>query len=128
MQFILASESARRVALLEQVGYDFEARTSGFPEVTLDDPRETVQANARGKALSVAREAPDRVVLGADTIGLSGTYHRFRSDRLGQDYGDEIDVLASVKVKHATVSARYARYHADAFATDTDKAWLQLSM
>ena len=65
-------------------------------------------------------------VLGADAIALSGAYHRFRSDRLGIAYGDEVDLLASVKKKRTTLSARYARYKADAFATDTDKAWLQL--
>ena len=68
MRFVLASESARRVALLEMAGYDFVARKSGFPEVTLDDPRETVEANANGKALAVAREEPGTVVLAADTI------------------------------------------------------------
>lgn len=68
MQFILASESPRRVALLRQAGYDFEARKSGFPEVTLDDPRETVEANARGKALAIAGSEPEAVVLAADTI------------------------------------------------------------
>lgn len=66
--FVLASESARRVDLLRSAGYDFEARKSGFPEVTLEDPKETVLANARGKALAVAEETPDPVVLGADTI------------------------------------------------------------
>ncbi len=68
MQFVLASESPRRVDLLRQVGYDFEARKSGFPEATLDDPRETVEANARGKALAVASNEPETVVLAADTI------------------------------------------------------------
>ena len=53
--------------LLRTAGYDFEARRSGFPEVTLDDPAETVQANARGKALAIARD-PETVVLAADTI------------------------------------------------------------
>lgn len=65
-------------------------------------------------------------VLGVDAVTLSATYHRFDSDRLGQHYGDEIDLLASVKRGRATVSARYAHYKAGAFATDTDKAWLQL--
>ena len=65
---ILASESARRVDLLTLAGYEFEARKSGFPEVTLADPRETVEANARGKALTVAGEWPDDVVLGSDTV------------------------------------------------------------
>lgn len=68
MHFVLASESPRRVALLRMAGYDFAARKSGFPEVVLDDPKETVEANARGKALSVADKLPSEVVLAADTI------------------------------------------------------------
>jgi septum formation protein len=65
--FTLASESARRVSLLRSAGYDFDTRKSGYPEVTLKDPKETVMTNARGKALAVA-DASGRVVLGADTI------------------------------------------------------------
>ncbi|MCA1719139.1 MAG: Maf family protein, partial [Actinobacteria bacterium] len=66
-QFVLASESARRVDLLRMAGYDFEARKSGFPEVVLEDPKETVEVNARGKALAVA-DLSGEVVLGADTV------------------------------------------------------------
>lgn len=66
MQFVLASESARRVDLLRQAGYEFETQKSGFPEVTFEDPKKTVQANARGKALAVS--TGDAVVLGADTV------------------------------------------------------------
>jgi septum formation protein len=66
--FILASESARRVGLLRTAGYDFETRRSGFPELTLVDPKETVEANARGKALAVAEEEPEDVILAADTV------------------------------------------------------------
>lgn len=67
MQFVLASESARRVDLLRTAGYDFEARRSAFPEVTLPGPRETVETNARGKALAVSGKTAE-VVLAADTI------------------------------------------------------------
>jgi nucleoside triphosphate pyrophosphatase len=67
LRFVLASESARRVDLLRAAGYDFDARRSGFPEVSLPDPRETAETNARGKALAVAAET-DAVVLGADTV------------------------------------------------------------
>ena len=67
MGFVLASESARRVGLLRAAGYDFETRKSGFPELTLEDPKTTVEANARGKALAVARD-PDDIVLAADTV------------------------------------------------------------
>jgi septum formation protein len=67
VNFTLASESARRVDLLRSAGYTFETRKSGFPEVTAEGPGETVETNARGKALAVARGTPG-VVLGADTV------------------------------------------------------------
>jgi hypothetical protein len=59
-----------------------------------------------------------------DPIIVSATWHRFASDRLDQ-YGNELDLLASVRRGRATFSARYARYRAT-FATDTDKVWLSL--
>ena len=68
MRFVLASESPRRVSLLRLAGYDFVVQKSGFPEVVLDDPRETAEANARGKALAVAADFRGEAVLAADTI------------------------------------------------------------
>ena len=56
------------MGLLRAAGYDFETRTSGFPELTLEAPEATVEANARGKALAVAREESGGVVLAADTV------------------------------------------------------------
>ena len=61
-----------------------------------------------------------------DAISLQAAFHRFEGDRLGNHYGDEIDLLASVKIKRTSVSARFARYDADSFATDTRKLWLQV--
>lgn len=61
-----------------------------------------------------------------DALTLQATWHRFESDRLERHYGDEIDLLATVKVKKTLLSARYARYTADRLATDTSKFWLQL--
>lgn len=61
-----------------------------------------------------------------DAISLSATYHDFSSDRLDQHYGSEFDLLASARHGRFTVSARYAHYDADSFATDTDKLWLTL--
>ena len=66
-RLLLASESVRRVNLLTTAGYQFEATKSGFPELMLENPAETVEANARGKALAVASD-PHTIVLGADTI------------------------------------------------------------
>lgn len=59
-----------------------------------------------------------------DALGLSATWHRFESDRLDQHYGNELDLLASLRHGRTTFSVRYARYRAAAFATDTDKFWL----
>jgi septum formation protein len=68
VRFVLASESPRRVDLLRMVGYDFRVQRSGFPEVVLDDPKQTVKANARGKALAATARLPGEVVLAADTV------------------------------------------------------------
>jgi septum formation protein len=62
-RLVLASESARRVNLLHTAGYEFEARKSGFPELVLEDPVETVKA----KVLAIMKD-PNTVVLAADTI------------------------------------------------------------
>ena len=65
-RLLLASESARRVNLLNTAGYEFETRKSGFPEVVFESPVETVRANAEGKALAITKD-PGTVVLAADT-------------------------------------------------------------
>jgi septum formation protein len=66
-RLLLASESVRRVKLLHTAGYEFETQKSGFSEVVLEDPVETVRANAEGKALALTKD-PETVVLAADTI------------------------------------------------------------
>jgi len=62
----------------------------------------------------------------AQAVTLQAVYHRFDSDRLSLHEGNELDLLASAKFGRAVVSARYADYNADKFATDTHKFWLQL--
>ena len=65
-----------------------------------------------------------RARAGCRANGLGATYHRFDSDRLSLHYGNELDVIASAKVKRYTAAIRYARYRADKFATDTDKVFV----
>jgi len=65
-------------------------------------------------------------LLGTDTVTFQAAYHRFDSDRLDVHYGNEINLLVSVKVKRFTVSAKFADYDARSFLTNTRKAWLQL--
>jgi len=67
---ILASASPRRQELLRNAGIDFEVQAADIPEVPLpgEFPRDRAERLAREKALAVARQRPDEVVLGADTI------------------------------------------------------------
>lgn len=58
-------------------------------------------------------------------VTLQAVYHRFQSDRVSRHYGNEVDLLASAKLRKTTISLRYADYRADTFATDTQKFWLQ---
>jgi hypothetical protein len=63
-----------------------------------------------------------------DVVGLTGTYHRFDSDRLDINYGDEIDVQLMAKVKKYTFLLKYADYERKGIASfagdaDTRKFW-----
>jgi septum formation protein len=67
---ILASASPRRAELLRDLGVEFTVLTSDTPEVAPEhlSPSETALINAYRKARAVAKQFPDRIVLGADTV------------------------------------------------------------
>lgn len=67
---ILASASPRRSALLSQAGYDFATLPADIDEVAHAHltPAEITLFNARAKAHAIARQRPDAIVVGADTI------------------------------------------------------------
>ncbi len=68
-EFILASQSPRRRALLEMAGIQFTALSSHMPEETdKDDPKERVAELSARKAQAVFLPHPDAIVLGADTV------------------------------------------------------------
>ncbi len=69
-KIILASSSPRRKELLEKIGLKFEIVPSDFEEDMNQkmSPNELAKTLAFGKAESVAKNSPDSVVIGADTI------------------------------------------------------------
>ena len=70
MPIILASTSPRRRELLALLGVPFDVKSPIFEE-RLETTRpaiEQVQSFAQGKAQSVAREQPEAIVLGSDTV------------------------------------------------------------
>jgi len=88
---VLASASPRRVQLLRQAGAAFTVADPGpdrgWPGTA--DPRHGVRALALDKARRIARERPDAVVIGADTIVVA------RGRRFGKpaSAGEAADML-----------------------------------
>ena len=70
MKLILASASPRRVELLKSAGFDFDVIPADVDESLPQGMRaaDAVRYLARKKALAVAADHPDAVVLGADTM------------------------------------------------------------
>lgn len=71
---ILASKSPRRKELLGQAGLNFSIIPSGFDEdaVLIKEPAGYAMYLAQNKALDIARQYPERVIIGADTIVIIG--------------------------------------------------------
>ena len=71
---ILASSSARRKALLEQIGLTFKIDTGVQEEADFisQDPEQLVQEVSLKKAESVATHYSDALIIAADTIGVIG--------------------------------------------------------
>lgn len=66
---ILASSSPRRHELLKKLCADFKIQTSDAPEIQNDlEPKDLAVENAKIKAQTVAKQNPDAIVIGADTI------------------------------------------------------------
>ena len=74
-RLILASASPRRAELLREFGLKFRVVPSDAPEVRHEQltARELCQLNAYRKARVVAKQIPDALVLGADTLVYAGT-------------------------------------------------------
>ena len=67
---VLASASPRRQELLRNAGITFEVQPAHIPEDPLpgEAAKDCAERLAREKALAVARQRPQDVVLGADTV------------------------------------------------------------
>ena len=101
MKLILASASPRRKELLEQIGLEFEVRTSGAEEfTTASQPGQIGQELSEIKAQAVwdtltDAEKEDAVVIGADTIVC--VRQSADSNQLEQGQEEEFFVLGKPK-------------------------------
>ena len=69
-KLILASASPRRAEILTAVGWEYEKRVADIDETELtgEKPEDYVRRLAREKAVAIAKNYRDALVLGADTI------------------------------------------------------------
>lgn len=145
--FILASQSPRRRALLEQLGIEFRVKVSPADETPPDaaSPAETVEALARRKVKPVGTNHSKALVLAADTLvahdgailgkpespqqaynmlrGLSGTTHTVYTG-VALHHGDsdrESTTVASTYVTFAPLSDSEIRAYVETGAP-MDKA------
>jgi septum formation protein len=65
---ILASQSPRRAKILKNAGLEFKVHVPQVQEQTLEGALETVTTNARLKAIAVAPQFPNHLVIAADTV------------------------------------------------------------
>ncbi len=63
-----------------------------------------------------------------DTLALNVAFHEYESDRLGLDYGDELNLSLAAKIKKFSVLLKFADYQQGVLATarDTQKIWGQV--
>ncbi|KKP77953.1 MAG: septum formation protein Maf [Candidatus Moranbacteria bacterium RIFOXYA12_FULL_35_19] len=71
-KIVLASESSRRKALLEQMGLEFEVCESEYEEdmAVMSDPYELVKFLARKKGEDVAKHYEDAIIISGDTFTI----------------------------------------------------------
>jgi septum formation protein len=70
---VLASGSPQRRAILGDLGLEFEVRVSDVAEEDEGEPRVVALENARRKALAVAADGADELVIGCDTLVATGS-------------------------------------------------------
>lgn len=87
---VLASASPRRQELLRNAGILFKVQPAHIPEDPLpqEDPQACAERLAREKALTVARQRPHDIVLGADTVVVVD----------GQNLGKPADVADAARM------------------------------
>jgi septum formation protein len=106
---ILASQSPRRAELLRRLGLEFEIRPAEIDEsyVNHEMPAEHAERLAREKALRIAQEEPEALVIGSDTIVI------LDSDVLGKprDEGEAVSMLMRLSGREHDVYTAVAVAH-----------------
>ena len=101
-RIVLASASPRRSQLMQEIGLKFEVIPSQVDEgdISADSPEELVMRLAHAKAADVAGRIKSGIVIGADTIVVSG----------GQILGKPVDSVDAAKMLRALSGREHQVY------------------
>ncbi len=115
-KIILASGSPRRAEILELMGVEFEIVESGYDEdlIKTDDATELVEELALQKALHIAKQYPDAIIIGGDTtvdvngeiLGKSGSREEAKI-MFGKLLGKTHTVVTGVAVVNSLTGESY---------------------
>jgi hypothetical protein len=62
-------------------------------------------------------------------VKLALTYHDFKAEEGSDDYGSEVDFVATYPInKQLSAQLKYASYNADSYGVDTDKLWFTVNL
>lgn len=107
---VLASQSPRRAELIERLGLAFEAIPADIDESYVDHemPADHAERLAREKAAAIARDRPEALVVGSDTIVV------LDRDVLGkpQDQREAVEMLLRLAGREHEVHTGIAIAHA----------------
>ena len=128
--FILASGSPRRAQLLRELEYDFKIIPSTADEADSDQftGKELAELNAYRKARTIAKQHPQAVVFGCDTIVYQGTTP-FGKPRNLADARRMLRRLAG-KTHHVISGCclmHLGEHHCDIFSETTEVTFRELS-
>jgi len=136
--YALAEASLGRKVFTGTAGYEVLGADGGAPFTSVQTPLASF-FRFQGWATKFTTTPPDGVRDAYATVaanwkrsglvsglGLGATWHHLTSDRLTRRYGDELDLIASARMKNATLAARLAHYTARTFSSDTDKVFVTL--
>src|SRR5579859_6990487 len=75
MRIVLASESPFRKRAMNLLGLPYETRPSNIDEKAIrdDDPAQLTRKLAQAKALKIADECPDGIIVSGDAVAAKGS-------------------------------------------------------
>jgi MAF protein len=107
MKIVLASESPLRKRAMDLIGLPYETRPSRIDEKAIrhDDPAELTRQLAEAKALAIASEHPNSVIVSGDAVAAQGSniFEKPRDKNEAKDFlkqlsGSHFQFVTSVAV------------------------------